>query len=110
MTDAAIDPIIHQPIRLRIVSSLTSVQEGTRVDFTYLRDILDVTDGNLGAHLAKLEAAGYISIDKEFVAKKPKSFIALTSQGRYAFARHVAALQAIIDAAGDSTGDFSPND
>ena len=66
------------------------------MDFSYLKDNLGLTDGNLGAHLATLEARGYITLEKEFVARRPKTFVAVTPAGRLAFAGHVAALQSIL--------------
>lgn len=91
-----LDPVIHQPARLQIMSALCQLGERTRVDFTYLKESLGLTDGNLGAHLATLEAKGYISVDKEFVARRPKTFVAVMPAGRLAFASHVAALQSIL--------------
>ena len=91
-----LDNIIHQPVRLRIMSSLVTLEPGEQIDFTYLRDLLKLTDGNLGAHLTKLENAGYVSIEKTFVARKPRTFIRVTGKGRDAFADHVAALKQII--------------
>ncbi|MHC4112354.1 MAG: winged helix-turn-helix domain-containing protein [Planctomycetota bacterium] len=92
---ADFDNIIHQPVRLQIMSSLVALDPGEQVDFVYLRKILNLTDGNLGAHLSKLEQAGYVKIDKTFVARKPQTFISATGQGRDAFAGHVAALKEI---------------
>jgi DNA-binding MarR family transcriptional regulator len=91
-----LDPIIHQPSRLQIMSALCQLGETVRVDFTFLKENLGLTDGNLGAHLATLETKGYIAVDKEFVARRPKTFVAVTPAGRNAFASHVAALQAIL--------------
>ena len=93
---ASLDTIIHQPARLKIMSSLMSLDTEEKVDFTYLKTLLDLTDGNLGAHLNKLEAAGYIGIEKMFVEKKPKTFIYLTGKGRDAFNEHVMALDNIV--------------
>ena len=56
---AELNETIHQPVRLRVMAALVALEPGNEVDFTYLRDLLDVTDGNLGAHLRKLEEAGY---------------------------------------------------
>ncbi len=64
-----IDTIIHQPARLKIMASLMTLEPGEQVDFVYLRKILKLTDGNLGAHLTKLENAGYIKIEKTFIAR-----------------------------------------
>jgi DNA-binding MarR family transcriptional regulator len=87
---------IHQPVRLRVMAALVTLAPADEVDFTYLRDLLDVTDGNLGAHLRKLEEAGYIAVNKTFVARKPRTFVAATAAGRQVFQEHVAALEAIL--------------
>ena len=92
---------IHQPVRLRIMAALTGLDAGTRVNFTALRDFLKVTDGNLGAHLRKLERAGYITVEKAFVIRKPRTYVAVTSPGQQAFAEHVAALAAILQSRPD---------
>jgi len=91
-----IDTIIHQPARLKIMASLMTLEPGEQVDFVYLRKILKLTDGNLGAHLTKLENAGYIKIEKTFISRKPRTFINATGKGRDAFEDHIAALEAII--------------
>jgi DNA-binding MarR family transcriptional regulator len=93
---AELNEIIHQTVRLRIMAALVTLEPTDEVDFTYLRDLLEVTDGNLGAHLRKLEEAGYIAINKTFVERKPRSFISTTSEGRRVFQEHVAALEAIL--------------
>ena len=94
---AELDPIIHQPVRLRISASLAALDASESVEFTFLRDLLELTDGNLGAHLRKLEEADYVAIEKAFVDRKPKSFISLTSKGRRAFKLHVETLKGILD-------------
>lgn len=94
---AAADDIIHQQLRLKIMAALQSARAGT--DFTQLKAIVEATDGNLGAHLATLEQAGYITIEKDFNQKKPRTRISITRQGRKAFAQHVAYLREIIDGA-----------
>jgi DNA-binding MarR family transcriptional regulator len=91
-----LDPVIHQPARLKIMSALCQLGERARVDFTFLKDNLGLTDGNLGAHLATLETSRYIAVEKEFVARRPKTFVAATPEGRHAFSSHVAALQSIL--------------
>lgn len=93
---AQLDNIIHQPVRLQIMSSLVSLDKNEQVNFTYLRKLLKVTDGNLGAHLTKLEEEGYIKIKKAFVARKPRTFIIATGKCRDAFAEHIAVLKEII--------------
>jgi DNA-binding MarR family transcriptional regulator len=91
-----LDSVIHQPARLQIMAALCQLKACDRVDFTYLKDNLKLTDGNLGAHLATLEGKGYIAVEKEFVARRPKTFVQVTPAGRQAFTGHVAALQAIL--------------
>lgn len=91
-----LDDIIHQPVRLRIMAALTSLAVREQVDFSYLKDKLTLTDGNLGAHLRALEEAGYVLVEKTFVERRPKTFIAASAAGRKAFTDHVAALQSII--------------
>ncbi len=93
---AELNEIIHQPVRLKIMASLVTLKSDKAVDFSTLRDLLEVTDGNLGAHLRKLEEAEYIEINKEFVDRKPRSFIAATQLGRNVFKEHVQALEAIL--------------
>jgi DNA-binding MarR family transcriptional regulator len=91
---------IHQPVRLRIMAALVALDPGSEVDFTYLRNLLDVTDGNLGAHLRKLEEAGFIAIIKTFVERKPRTYVNATAEGRAVFVEHVAALEAILKGKG----------
>jgi len=100
---ARFDSIIHQPVRLQVMSSLVSLDLGEQVEFTYLRRLLRVTDGNLGAHLMKLEEAGYVKIDKTFVDRKPRTYVSATGKGRDAFAGHVAALNEILQGAAEPT-------
>lgn len=93
---AELNETIHQPLRLRIMAALVALEAGSEVDFTYLRDLIEATDGNLGAHLRKLEEAGYILVNKVFMERKPRTFVAATAEGRKAFQEHVAALEAIL--------------
>ena len=93
---AELNETIHQPVRLRVMAALVTLEAGNEVDFTYLRDLLEVTDGNLGAHLRKLEDAGYIAINKIFVERKPRTFVSATAEGRKVFKAHVAALESIL--------------
>jgi len=94
-----IDEIIHQPIRLQLMAALVALRPGEQMEFVWLRDLLAVTDGNLGAHLAKLEGAGYVGVDKTFVNRRPKTFLSATDRGRAAFADNVAALREIMASA-----------
>ncbi len=92
---AKFNEIIHQPIRLQIMASLVTLTGQEEIDFTSLRELLNVTDGNLGAHLRKLEEVEYIAINKEFIDRKPRSYISATLTGRKVFKEHVSALEEI---------------
>ncbi len=91
-----LNSVIHQPVRLRIMAALSALPEDAQLDFVALRKMLDLTDGNLSVHLRKLEDAGYVQVEKAFVGRKPRTYLAATPEGRKAFAEHVQALQAII--------------
>jgi DNA-binding MarR family transcriptional regulator len=91
------DDVIHQQTRLQIMATLRALREGEAIEFTRLKAIVQTTDGNLGAHIATLEGAGYIQVMKDFVGKRPRTRVALTRSGRSAFARHVDYLRAILD-------------
>ncbi len=90
------DEIIHQPVRLRIMAALNTLGSGEWLEFVALRSIIETTDGNLGAHLSTLEGARYVRIKKDFHGRRPRTRVAVTPQGREAFARYVAALHAIL--------------
>ena len=94
-----LNPLIHQPTRLRIMAALASLDEGDRADFGFLRDLLKLTDGNLSVHIQRLEEAGYAAVEKTFVGRRPKTWIWVTLEGRAAFAAHVDALEAIVSQA-----------
>ena len=78
------------------MAALIALKSSEEVDFNTLRDLLEVTDGNLGAHLRKLEETGYIHVNKTFVERKPRTFVSASTEGRTAFQAHVAALEAIL--------------
>ena len=92
-----LNEIIHQPVRLRIMSILMSLEIDELVDFAFLKKQLSLTDGNLGAHLNKLESAGFIDLEKTFVDKKPKTYIGITGTGRDTFSDYLQALNKIIE-------------
>lgn len=94
---AALDKLIHEPARLRIMASLAAPGSDAEVDFSFLRDQLGLTDGNLGSHLGKLEGAKYIRIRKTFVGRRPRTYVRLTRPGRRALEDHIAALKSIIE-------------
>lgn len=94
------DPMIHQPIRLKILSALRPLPEGEMLEFVRLKEIVGATEGNLGAHLSTLEAAGYIAMRKDFVGKRPRTRVYLTAVGQHAFASYVHFLKSVVMAAG----------
>lgn len=93
------DEIIHQSTRLRIMAALNMLERRQTLDFTGLKAIVDVTDGNLGAHLDTLARAGYVDIEKLFVGRRPQTRVMATTNGRRAFRGHAAFLRKIIDQA-----------
>ncbi len=92
------DEIVHQSMRLRIMATLRALPRGEAMEFTRLKAILGATDGNLGAHIATLEEAGYLKVEKDFAGKKPRTRLSLTRAGHAAFERHVAYLKGILEA------------
>ncbi len=88
-----LDPIIHGKLRLALLSLLAGVEQA---EFTWLKEKTGSTDGNLGAHLLKLEEAGYVSVEKKFVLRKPVTLYAMTGAGRHALAKYVQALKKLI--------------
>jgi DNA-binding transcriptional ArsR family regulator len=94
------DEIIHQSLRLRIMAALHAGRDGEGLEFNRLKALVGATDGNLGSHLATLEGAGYVTIAKDFVAKKPRTRAAITRDGERAFQAHRDYLREVIDSAG----------
>ena len=80
-------------VRLGIMSILMVNDE---VDFTRLKELLGVTDGNLASHIKALEKLNYIEVYKQFVNRKPKTTYRASKEGRVAFAKHIEALEKII--------------
>lgn len=94
-----LDDVIHGRVRLGIVAYLASAEVA---DFTELKDVLEVTQGNLSIHLRKLEEAGYVAIDKSFVGRKPLTRVRLTDTGRAAFSSYLKAMGQLVEQAGGS--------
>ncbi|MFC1866354.1 winged helix-turn-helix domain-containing protein [Chloroflexota bacterium] len=78
----SVDRLIHEPARFNIMAYLFVVQSA---DFTFLQTQTELTWGNLSSHINKLETAGYVAVEREFVGKKPHSMLHLTDKGRIAF-------------------------
>jgi len=88
-----INKAFESRVRLGIMSVLM-VEE--RVDFSTLKDTLQLTDGNLASHLRALEEASYLAVEKKFVGRKPNTTYQATDQGREAFKNHLDALEQLI--------------
>jgi DNA-binding MarR family transcriptional regulator len=88
-----IDDVIHGRIRLGIMAYLAHAEAA---DFTELKTALETTQGNLSIHLRKLEDAGYITIDKSFLGRKPLTRARLTKAGRKAFGTYLAAMAKLV--------------
>jgi DNA-binding MarR family transcriptional regulator len=86
--------LVHEPARLLIMANLFVVESA---DFTFLLRQTQLTRGNLSSHLSKLEAAGYIDVQKEFVEKIPRTLLRLTPEGRDAFCTYRENLKQVVD-------------
>lgn len=89
-----IDKLIHEPARLQILSYLSVVESA---DFIFLMRQTGLTWGNLSSHMSKLEEAGYLEVEKEFVGKKPHTLLHLTEKGRKAFNDYRHRMQQVFD-------------
>ncbi len=89
-----INKIFDHRIRLGIMSIL---MVNDHVDFNRLKELLEVTDGNLASHSKTLENANYIKIEKSFIGRKPNTKYSVTKEGRTAFKKHIDALENLIN-------------
>ena len=97
-----LDRLIHERVRLGIVSALASASV---LSFAELKRLLEVTDGNLSVHARKLEDAGYVSCSKGFDGRTPKTEYRLTAAGRRALAGYLDHMSAVLRAAGSNAKD-----
>jgi hypothetical protein len=88
-----LDDLLQHRVRLGACVLLT---ESSQLSFPRLKELLGETDGNLGSHLGKLEQAGYVTVTKEFVERKPVTWYRLSKRGDAALQAHVVALEAVI--------------
>ncbi len=91
---ADIDRLIHEPARLMIIAVLYVVENG---DFTFVMQQTGLTWGNLSSHMAKLEQAGYVEVEKGYKGKKPNTMAQLTPAGRAAFQAYRQSLKQTLD-------------
>lgn len=88
-----LDPILHSPLRLAVVSLLISVQEA---EFTFLKEKTEATAGNLSVQISKLKEAGYIEVTKQFRDNYPQTVCKITPEGVKAFDQYVKNLQSYL--------------
>ena len=91
-----LDKAFENRIRLQIMSVLVANQ---RYDFNALKELLDITDGNLASHLKGLEKEEYILVNKSFLGRKPNTNYEATDKGKKAFKAHLDALEQLIKSA-----------
>ena len=89
-----IDRLIHEPSRFTVMAHLYVVESA---EFIFLMRQTGLTWGNLSSHLSKLEAAGYVAIEKEFIGKKPHTMLRLTDEGRAAFELYRQSMRQVLD-------------
>lgn len=89
-----LDKAFESKVRLGIMSSLVV---NDYMDFNSLKDLLEVTDGNLASHIKSLEKFEYINVKKEFLERKPNTKYSITRKGKNAFIKHLAAIEKLIN-------------
>ncbi|WP_312018661.1 transcriptional regulator [Streptomyces sp. I05A-00742] len=85
-------PLLSSPVRLSVVAALATVD---KAEFGYVRDLVEITDSMLSKQAAALEEAGWLAVTKGRVGRKPRTWLALTDDGRSRYRRHLVALRAI---------------
>jgi DNA-binding MarR family transcriptional regulator len=88
-----LDKTLEHRIRLQIMSVLIA---NDVYEYTALKDLLGITDGNLASHIKALEREKYVSVSKSFVQRKPNTRYKITDRGRLAFRKHLDALEAVV--------------
>ncbi|MER6830525.1 transcriptional regulator [Streptosporangium sp. NPDC000563] len=89
-----LDDVIHAPVRLSIMAALSVTD---KAEFRFLRDTIEVSDSLLSKHVITLEEAGYVSVEKAFVGKRPRTWLAITDEGRQAFHDYVSVLRRLTE-------------
>ena len=92
-TLAGLDPLVHAPARLMVMTYLFVVE---KIDYVYLQRVTGLSWGNLSKHLTKLEEAGYLETEKSFQGKKPNTSIQLTEKGRSAYREYKDSIQHVL--------------
>lgn len=123
MSQDGLDPVIHAPVRLRLMVTLATLPEGDNLSFTRLQELIGLTPGNLITHLRKLNDAGYVQTNKTGSGVNALTTVALTHDGRVALERYTAVLRQLLDTAElaqqparihpkpgtDGAGSYAPN-
>jgi DNA-binding MarR family transcriptional regulator len=94
------DELIHQPLRLKILAALRALPDNERLEFVRLKTITGATEGNLGAHIATLDKAGYVKVEKDFHNNRPRTRVSMTKLGRKNFQSYVNYLREILEPGG----------
>ncbi|PQM73953.1 transcriptional regulator [Corynebacterium sp. J010B-136] len=103
-----IDTLIHSPVRFSLLAALRNLED---VDFRFLADLLEVSDSTLSQALTVLSEADLVSVRKEAVGRRTRTWVRITKIGREAFEQHLATLQAIVEAGTQtSRGEEKPDD
>ena len=91
-----LNKVIHEPVRLAIMSALVTREKLT---FPELKEMLQVTDGNLSVHASNLEKHGLIKVEKDFYGKKPRTTFSITDDGRKQFREYIVELEKMLEKA-----------
>ncbi|MGO9783507.1 MAG: transcriptional regulator [Streptosporangiaceae bacterium] len=105
--ETELDPVIHAPVRLRLMVTLATLRDGDNLSFTRLQELLGLTPGNLITHLRKLEDAGYVTTVKSGNGVNARTSVSLSRVGRKALDTYAAVLRQLLDSA--STNGTSPH-
>ncbi|BAU84942.1 marR/emrR family transcriptional regulator protein [Streptomyces laurentii] len=88
----ALAPLLSSAVRLSIVAALAATE---KADFGYVRDLVEITDSALSKQVSRLEEAGWVTVEKGQIGRRPRTWLRLTGEGTAAYRRHLAALAAI---------------
>ncbi|MDT0303477.1 winged helix-turn-helix domain-containing protein [Streptomonospora wellingtoniae] len=90
----SLDDVVHSPVRFSVMAALAAVDQA---GFQSVRTTVEISESALSKQVSVLESAGYVAVHKVFVGKRPRTYLALTQEGRDAFQHHLEALRAIVD-------------
>ncbi len=100
LVEGDLDPLLHAPVRLRLLVTLSTLAVGDSLTFPRLQELLNTTSGNLVTHLRKLEQGGNVETQKTNHRKRQSTSVRLTSTGRAALDLYTQALRALLDPTG----------